>query len=139
MATDDAATRRPFPLLAISGEQGSANGVLSKFLKGLIDANVAPERSLAHEECDLMIAANHSHVLAFDNLSDVPPSPFDAFCRLATGGSFAVRQPRTCCAPPPIAQNGDCISLKGTKLAKKSKTARGATAPCADLFERPRH
>jgi hypothetical protein len=38
-------------------------------LKGLIDPNVAPARALAREEGDLVIAANNSHVLAFDNLS----------------------------------------------------------------------
>jgi len=31
-------------------------------------------------------------VLAFDNLSGLPPWLSDALCRLATGGSFAVRQ-----------------------------------------------
>jgi hypothetical protein len=85
-------SRGPYPLLAISGEQGSAKTVLSKLLKALIDPNAAPVRSLAREERDLMIAANHSYLLAFDNLSDLPASPSDAFCRLASGGSFAVRQ-----------------------------------------------
>jgi hypothetical protein len=39
-----------------------------------------------------MIAANNSHLLAFDNLSGLPPWLSDALCRLASGGSFAVRQ-----------------------------------------------
>jgi hypothetical protein len=85
-------SRGPYPVLAISGEQGSAKTVLSKLLKALIDPNAAPVRSLAREERDLMIAANHSYLLAFDNLSDLPASLSDAFCRLASGGSFAVRQ-----------------------------------------------
>jgi hypothetical protein len=84
--------RGPYPLLAISGEQGSAKIVLSKLLKALIDPNVAPVRSLAREERELMIAANHSHILAFDNVSDLPAWLSDALCRLASGGSFAVRQ-----------------------------------------------
>jgi hypothetical protein len=37
----------PYPLLAISGEQGSAKTVLSKLLKALIDPNAAPVRSLS--------------------------------------------------------------------------------------------
>jgi len=37
-----------------------------------------------------MIAANNGYLLAFDNLSGLWLS--DALCRLATGGSFAVRQ-----------------------------------------------
>jgi hypothetical protein len=32
------------------------------------------------------------YLLAFDNLSGLPPWLSDALCRLATGGSFAVRQ-----------------------------------------------
>jgi hypothetical protein len=82
----------PYPLLAISGEQGSAKTVLSKLLKALIDPNAAPVRALSREERELMIAANNGHLLAFDNLSGLPGWLSDALCRLATGGSFAVRQ-----------------------------------------------
>ena len=82
----------PYPLLAISGEQGSAKTVLSKLLKALIDPNAAPVRSFSREERELMIAANNGYLLAFDNLSGLPVWLSDALCRLATGGSFAVRQ-----------------------------------------------
>jgi hypothetical protein len=82
----------PYPLLAISGEQGSAKPVLSKLLRALIDPNTAPVRALAREERELMIAANNGHLLAFDNLSGLPSWMSDALCRLASGGSFAVRQ-----------------------------------------------
>src|SRR6516164_9001704 len=82
----------PFPVLAISGEQGSAKTVLSKLLKALIDLNLAPVRALVREERDLLIAANNSHVLAFDNLSSLSYALSDAFCRLAAGASFGLRQ-----------------------------------------------
>src|SRR5260370_22948137 len=82
----------PYPLLTISGEQGSAKTVLSKLLKGLIDPNAAPVRSLSREERELMIAANNGYLLAFDNLSNLPIWLSDALCRLASGGSFAVRR-----------------------------------------------
>jgi hypothetical protein len=82
----------PYPLLAISGEQGSAKTVLSKLLKALIDPNTAPVRALSREERELMIAANNGHVLAFDNLSGLPHWLSESLCRLASGGSFAVRQ-----------------------------------------------
>jgi hypothetical protein len=61
-------------------------------LRALVDPNVAPVRSLPREERDLFIAANNGHVLAFDNLSALAPWLSDALCRLASGGSFAVRQ-----------------------------------------------
>jgi hypothetical protein len=82
----------PYPLLAISGEQGSAKTFLSKLLRALVDPNVAPVRALPREERELMIAANNGHLLAFDNLSALSPWLSDALCRLASGGSFAVRQ-----------------------------------------------
>jgi hypothetical protein len=39
-----------------------------------------------------MIAANNGHLLAFDNVSGLPAWLSDALCRLASGGSFAVRR-----------------------------------------------
>ena len=82
----------PYPLLAISGEQGSAKTVLSKLLRALIDPNAAAVRALPREERELMIAANNGHLLAFDNVSGLPAWLSDALCRLASGGSFAVRR-----------------------------------------------
>jgi len=82
----------PYPLLAVIGEQGSAKTALTKILRALVDPNTAPARSLPREERDLMIAANNGHVLAFDNLSGLPFWLSDALCRLAGGGSFALRQ-----------------------------------------------
>jgi len=61
-------------------------------LKALIDPNAAPVRSLSREERELMIAANNGYLLAFDNLSGLPIWLSDALCRLASGGSFAVRR-----------------------------------------------
>jgi len=80
----------PYPLLAVSGEQGSAKTVLSKLLRALVDPNAAPVRALPREERELMIAANNGHLLAFDNLSGLPAWLSDALCRLASGGSFAL-------------------------------------------------
>jgi hypothetical protein len=84
--------RGPYPLLAISGEQGSAKTILSKLLRALVDPNVAPVRALPRDERELMIAANNGHLLAFDNLSGLPAWLSDALCRVASGGCFAVRQ-----------------------------------------------
>src|SRR5215813_12492424 len=81
-----------YPLLAISGEQGSAKTVLSKLLRALVDPNAAPVRALPREERELMIAANNAHLLAFDNVSGIDAWLSDALCRLASGGSFTVRR-----------------------------------------------
>ena len=58
----------------------------------LVEDATAPVRALAREERELMIAANNGYLLAFDNLSGLLPWLSDALCRLASGGSFAVRQ-----------------------------------------------
>jgi hypothetical protein len=43
--------------------------VLCKLLKAPVDPNAAPVRALSREQRELMIAANNSYLLAFDNLS----------------------------------------------------------------------
>jgi hypothetical protein len=84
--------RGPYPVLALSGEQGSAKSSFSAFLRALVDPNTAPLRALPREDRDLFIAASNGHVLAFDNVSGLPAWISDTLCRLATGGGFAVRQ-----------------------------------------------
>ena len=84
--------RGPYPVLVLSGEQGSAKSTFSAILRALLDPNTAPLRALPREDRDLFIAASNGHVLAFDNVSGLPAWISDTLCRLATGGGFAVRQ-----------------------------------------------
>ena len=84
--------RGPYPVIVLSGEQGSAKSTVSAILRSLLDPNSAPLRALPREDRDLFIAANNSHVLAFDNVSGLQPWISDTLCRLSTGGGFAVRQ-----------------------------------------------
>ena len=84
--------RGPYPVIALSGEQGSAKSTFSAILRALLDPNSAPLRALPREDRDLFIAASNGHVLAFDNISRLPAWISDTLCRLATGGGFAVRQ-----------------------------------------------
>jgi hypothetical protein len=84
--------RGPYPVMALSGEQGSAKSTFAAILKALIDPNTAPLRALPREDRDFFIAANNGHVLAFDNVSGLPSWISDTLCRLSTGGGFAVRQ-----------------------------------------------
>ena len=82
----------PYPVIVLSGEQGSAKSTFSAILRSLLDPNTAPLRALPRENRDLFIAASNGHVLAFDNVSGLPAWISDTLCRLATGGGFAVRQ-----------------------------------------------
>ena len=82
----------PYPVIVLSGEQGSAKSTFSAILRALLDPNTAPLRALPREDRDLFIAASNGHVLAFDNVSGLPAWISDTLCRLATGGGFAVRR-----------------------------------------------
>ncbi len=84
--------RGSYPVIVLSGEQGSAKSTFSAILRALLDPNTAPLRALPREDRDLFIAASNGHVLAFDNVSGLPGWISDTLCRLATGGGFAVRQ-----------------------------------------------
>jgi len=84
--------RGPYPVIVLSGEQGSAKSTFSAILRAMIDPNTAPLRALPREDRDLFITASNGHVLAFDNVSGLPAWISDTLCRLATGGGFAVRQ-----------------------------------------------
>lgn len=82
----------PYPLLILQGEQGSAKSTTAKLLRRIIDPATAPLRTPPREERDLLIAANNSWVVAYDNMSSIPQWLSDALCRLATGGGFSTRE-----------------------------------------------
>ena len=84
--------RGPYPLLGLFAEQGSGKSTAGRLLRSLIDPNSAPLRSEHRDARELMITANNSWCLAYDNLSYVPSWLSDALCRLSTGGGFATRE-----------------------------------------------
>jgi hypothetical protein len=84
--------RGPFPVLALTGPEGTCKTTLAAIIRALIDPNVSALRALPREDRDLFIAATNSWVLAFDNVSYLPDWISDTLCRLATGGGFATRQ-----------------------------------------------
>jgi hypothetical protein len=81
----------PYPVLVLSGEQGSAKSTTARMLRALVDPNRSPIRAAPKGLQDLAIAANNGRVVAFDNLSSVPTWLSDGLCRLSTGGGFATR------------------------------------------------
>lgn len=89
------AGKGPYPILTISGEQGSAKSVGTRVLRTLVDPHALPHRALPETDRELAIAACNTHVLAFDNVSSIRPATSDTPCRLATGGGFATRKLHT--------------------------------------------
>lgn len=82
----------PYPLLVVSGEQGSAKSTLCRVVRELVDPNRAPLRNLPRGEQDLLISATHSALPVYDNISHLDERMSDALCRLATGGGFSTRR-----------------------------------------------
>lgn len=81
----------PYAILAISGDQGTAKTSATRFLRQLVDPNMAPLRDAPEDKRDLVIAAKNGRVLALDNLSSMPQWLSDALCRMATGSGYATR------------------------------------------------
>jgi primase-polymerase (primpol)-like protein len=82
----------PYPILLITGQHGSTKTSAAQALRNLVDPSKANTRSFPKKEHDLIISANNSWVLAFDNVSAVTEWQSDAMCRLATGSGFATRK-----------------------------------------------
>ena len=84
--------KKPYPILNINGEQGTAKSTAQRYLRRIIDPNPADLRLSPKEPRDIMIAALNSHILAYDNLSKIDDWFSDALCVLATGGGFSTRE-----------------------------------------------
>jgi hypothetical protein len=83
---------RPMPPLQITGEQGTGKSTQARILRAMVDPNFAALRSSPSDEEDLMVAARHSWVVGFDNLSTIDGALSDALCRLSTGAGLGRRQ-----------------------------------------------
>lgn len=82
----------PYPVEVLHAEQGAGKSFTSRVLRSLLDPNAAPLRAEPREIRDLAVTGGNGWVLAFDNLSRVPPWLSDGLCRLSTGGGFATRE-----------------------------------------------
>lgn len=87
--------RGPYPLLVVTGEQGAGKTFLTELLKALIDPSSIPTRSPPRNERDLLIAAENTHLLTFNNLSGIKTWLSDALCCLLFGSGVATRRLHT--------------------------------------------
>ena len=116
----------PYPVLALSGVQGSAKSTCAKIVRSLIDPSQALIRTAPREERDLLISAINSHCLCYDNISRIPDWLSDAFCRISTGGGYAARTLYTdteetiFSAVRPIVLNGITNFLERPDLAERA-------------------
>lgn len=82
----------PFPLLVLQGEPGSGKTTIARMIQSLVDPSSIDGGDIPRRAEDLMIAAEHSWVLAFDNVSFINDRQSNDFCRLSTGGGGTRRK-----------------------------------------------
>lgn len=80
-----------FPVLSLTGEQGSAKSTVTLLLRNLIDPNIAPLRNSVRNQWDATLAASNGWCVALNNLSDLPQWLSDTLCCIADGIGFAAR------------------------------------------------
>ena len=83
--------RAPYPILGFSGEQGTGKSTAARYVRRLVDPNVAGLRDLPRNAREAYISTAASHVQVYDNVSRIQPAQSDVLCRLASGGGYAVR------------------------------------------------
>jgi hypothetical protein len=116
----------PYPILVLTGEQGSAKSSCATILRSLIDPNTAPLRSFPREDRDLLVAALNGWVVAFDNVSTIPPWVSDSLCRLSSGAGSGIRklysdnEEELFAAQRPIILNGIEDSVNKADLADRT-------------------
>ena len=81
----------PYPILVLTGQQGTGKSTAGSLLRAVSDPNKAPLRTAPRDERDIAIAASNSFVVAYDNLSTLKDWLSDSLCRLSTGGGLGTR------------------------------------------------
>jgi hypothetical protein len=80
-----------YPVLVVTGEQGSTKSTVCRVIRALIDPSQAPLTTMPSPN-DLLISASKSWLQAFDNVSHISQEMSDALCQLATGGGRRTRK-----------------------------------------------
>ncbi len=80
-----------YPVLSLTGEQGSAKSTVTLFLRNLFDPNFAPLRNTLRNQWDAILAANNSFCIALNNLSGLSQELSDTLVCIADGLGFATR------------------------------------------------
>lgn len=82
----------PYPILALTGVQGSAKSTITKVARALIDPCAAKMTQSPRNGRDLSFAASNGHLIAMDNISKISPELSDRMCTIATGGAHRERK-----------------------------------------------
>ncbi|AET64558.1 hypothetical protein [Methanothrix harundinacea] len=83
---------KPYPVLFVTGEKGSAKSSFSRIFGLTIDPKHVQLVKAPTKEQDLYVAAKNNWILSFDNSSGIPAPIADAMASIATGGGFTSRE-----------------------------------------------
>jgi len=81
----------PHPILALTGEQGTAKSTAARLVVSLIDPSPAPLRTAPHDMRSWAAAASASWIVALDNVSSIQPWFSDTLCKAVTGDGIVER------------------------------------------------
>jgi hypothetical protein len=82
---------QPVPVLALTGEQGTAKSWQSRLLVQLADPSDSPLRTAPRDVESWSVAAAACRVVALDNVSRIEPWLSDCLCRAVTGDGLVRR------------------------------------------------
>jgi putative DNA primase/helicase len=85
----------PYPVLTISGEQGSGKSSILRLLRRIIDPHALDMRSPPEDKRDLQAMVRNSFCLAFDNVSFISNKMSDELCTISTGTGAQAAEPST--------------------------------------------
>jgi hypothetical protein len=81
----------PHPILALTGEQGTAKSTAARIVVSLVDPSPAPLRTAPHDLRSWAAAASASWIVALDNVSSIQPWFSDTLCKAVTGDGIVGR------------------------------------------------
>ncbi len=82
----------PYPVLILTGEQGSAKSTATRLLRRIVDAAVPETTRPPSGDSDLFAVVNNNYVLALENISYIPPELSDSLSAIATGAGLTKRK-----------------------------------------------
>ena len=80
------------PVLLASGGEGTCKSSSAETLKNITDPSTANLRTPPKRTEEFVIACANSHVVAYDNLSNITQELHDMMCVASTGASYSTRE-----------------------------------------------